>query len=68
MNAKEGVADEDISQEPDGNLSKNVFPYILDEQINTYGDEDEEIRNEDGSRIEYSCEFPSFLLFLFVAN
>ena len=68
MNTQEGVADEDIRQEPDGNLSKNVFPYILDKQINTNGDEDEEIRNEDGSRVEYSCEFPSFLLFLFVAN
>ena len=68
MNTKEGVADENIEQEPNGDLSKYVLPDILDKQVNTDGDEDEKIRNEDGSRIEYSCEHSSFLIYLFVTN
>jgi len=64
MNTSEGVANKDVEQEPDGDLSKYFLPQVPDIQINTEGDEDEQIRDEYCSRIEYSCEYSSPLLFL----
>ena len=64
MNTKEGVANKDVEQEPDGDLSKYFLPQVPDIQINTEGDEDEQIRDEYCSRIEYACKYSSPLLCL----
>ena len=43
MNTKESVADENVDQESNGDLSKYFLPQVPDIQVNTEGEEDEKI-------------------------
>ena len=45
MNTKEGVANKDIEQKSNGDFSEYFLPQVSNIEINTEGDEDEQIRD-----------------------
>ena len=51
-NAKYEIANEDVDKEPNGDLAKEVFPQVADEEEDDESEQDEETGDKNCNRVE----------------